>query len=150
MQASRETLPFLTEVMKKHGSIDLPAEGNSMFPFIQAGDICRFVSCDPLTLKKGDIVLFQTAAGHFVAHRLHRILSAGDQPRYICKGDTNLGTDEPVGQDRILGKLDAIQTNKAIRKYELVAHVWSKMILTFPLLTPLLRTYLNKREHIQS
>ena len=60
MLFDEETIHFFKSVIRKNEYLDLPAEGTSMFPFIQEGDICRFCECDPLRLKKGDVVLFYT------------------------------------------------------------------------------------------
>lgn len=137
----RSLTDFLKSMIHKNGWLDLPAEGDSMFPLIKKEDICRFFPFDPYSLKRGDIILFWNQKGQLVAHRFYKM---DRQQFYIFKGDTNLGYDEPVQQDRILGKLDSIRKNRrTVTVKGLSAYIWGELILSFPALSGLLRTYLN-------
>jgi signal peptidase I len=151
MQVSQATRMLISNTIEKKGRIDLPAQGNSMFPFIREGDICRFVSCHSALLKKGDIVLFQSLNGQMVAHRLHHQKSINNEPYYVFKGDTNLGHDDPIRDDQLIGILTLIQKRKTILHVTgLTASVWSQMILATPFLSLLLRLYLNHKENTVS
>lgn len=144
-------MQLISNTIEKKGRIDLPAQGNSMFPIIREGDICRFVFCDSSLLKKGDIVLFQALTGHLVAHRLYQLKSINNEPYYVFKGDTNFGHDEPVREAQLIGKLTLIQKGKTILHVtDLVANVWSHMILASPVPSLLLRLYLNRKENTLS
>jgi signal peptidase len=140
MQFNKDTLYLITQVMNNRGWIDLPAQGTSMYPFIKKGDICRFISCKASNIKKGDIILYRTDSGSLVAHRFYKLKHNNQQIQYIFKGDTNLGYDEPVNQDQILGKLMT----------DFSAHIWSQIIITFPILSKILRVYLNRKESTQA
>ncbi|NOU97311.1 signal peptidase I [Paenibacillus sp. LMG 31456] len=147
MLFSKEVIQLLTYTITKYGSIELPAEGNSMFPFIHKGDLCKFIPFDDLQLKKGDIFLFHTPTGQLIAHRYYQLKPINNQLYYIFKGDTNLGFDEPVNKEQILGKLIHIRKNKAqIFVTDPQAYVWGKLILTFPVVSGLLRKYLSFKE----
>jgi signal peptidase I len=147
MQVNKETLQLIAGVIRKNGSIDLPAQGNSMYPFIREGDICRFVPCDGSPLKKGDIVLFHALTGHLIAHRFYHLKTMNNRSHYMFKGDTNIGPDEPISQDQLIGKLTWIQRGRNILYVtDLAAMVWSKLILAFPVITLVIRMYLNRRE----
>lgn len=122
-----------------------------MYPFIKEGDICRFVSCEAAAIRRGDIILFRTSDGGLVAHRFYRSQCTKGQLLYFFKGDTNLGYDEAVEERQIIGKLVWIHRKK------LIIHVtgsailmWSRIILSFPAVSRLLRIYLNRKERRSS
>lgn len=149
MQAEKETILLITNAIKKAGWIELPAKGNSMFPFIQEGDICRFILCEPSALRKGDIILFSSPTGQLIAHRLYRTLTNNNQIYYLFKGDSNLGFDELIRKEQIIGKLTCVQKRKAnIYSGNLIASSYGRLILSFPILSHLLRIYVNKHRTI--
>jgi signal peptidase len=147
MQFNEETLQLLAHVIEKNGWIDLPAQGTSMYPFIRRGDICRFISCEAASLQKGDIILFRTSEGCLIAHRFLQTMEIQQQTRYLFKGDTNLGRDEAVSHEQIIGKLAWIVRNKAmIHVTDITVRFWSAWILLFPFTSRVLRMYLNRKE----
>lgn len=159
MNISRDVFLFLSHVIQKYGRIDLPAQGSSMFPFIRHGDICRFIPCKESELRIGDIVLYHAVSGKLVAHRLHHIHTLpGKSPQYSCKGDANLGVDQPFPYDRIIGKLLHVRKHKRdilitrslmtsdVRMTRLSAAAWTHLVLKLPALSRLLRLYLDNRE----
>lgn len=149
MLVEASTVYLIKKVMGKSGSIDIPADGNSMFPFIKKGNICTFEVVDPNLLKKGDIALFESSSGLLVAHRFIQAKSVAEKQYYIFKGDTNLGSDIPVQKDRIIGKLSIIQKNKMkINVKDLPALLYGKLILSLPILSGLLRSYLNRKNGV--
>jgi signal peptidase I len=141
-----QSFHFFKSVIEKYGWLDLPASGNSMFPFIRQGNLCRFIHCDPLTIKKGDIILYVSPTGQLIAHRFVRT----HQSKLLLKGDTNLGFDQPIEVERMIGKLVYVQKQrKRITQDQLIARIWGNMILAFPALTGLLRKHLNRKAHLQ-
>ena len=114
MLFDEQTIILFKSVIRKNEYFDLPAEGTSMFPFIQEGDLCRFCECDSLQLKKGDVALFYTNTGQLIVHRFYGRKVVDDEMYYIFKGDTNLGIDQPVLQEQIIGKLLFIKKRKSI------------------------------------
>ncbi|MBO0962182.1 signal peptidase I [Neobacillus sp. MM2021_6] len=150
MLIDHNTFTLLKSTIKKDGWLGLPAYGNSMFPYIRQGDLCRFIPCEPLHLKKGDVILFYAQADQLIAHRFVKIKRIDDQLLFLLKGDTNLGFDQPIGKDRILGKLDSIQRqHKKVTPDHFFAFIWGKLILTFPILSGILRKYLNRKYKVQ-
>lgn len=147
MPANLTACYLIKEVIQKQGWVDLPAEGTSMYPLIKQGNICRFVSCEAMKLKKGEIILFHTLSGSLVAHRLLSTEWMNKQVTYRLKGDTNFGADEPISQEQLIGKLTSINKgNYQIKLPSFSVHVWSQMILLFPIITAFLRAYLNRRK----
>jgi signal peptidase len=136
MQFNKDTLNLITQVMNNRGWIDLPAQGTSMYPLIKKGVICRFISCKASSIEKGDIILYHTNSGSLVAHRFYRLKHTNQQSLYIFKGDANLGYDEPVNEDQILGKMMT----------DFPADIWGQIILFLPFLSKILRIYLNRKE----
>ncbi len=132
------------KLLKKEGSITLPAQGSSMYPFIKNGEVCNFTVCLPSYLKKGDIVLFYASSSRLIAHRYYKELKDDGKRRYLFKGDTNVCFDEPIYPEQIVGKLVYVQK----RNYKLLvtgflAKAWAGSILHFPYLSDMLRTYLH-------
>lgn len=140
------TVSLLKSTLRDNGSIDLESQGTSMFPVIRSGDVCRFVPFYPNHLKKGDVILFWTETRQLVAHRFYYSLTREGKLFYFCKGDTNLGFDQPITVDRILGTLQYIKKdNKKVYRYNLLTYLWGLLIMHIPLLPKLIRKYLNKR-----
>lgn len=146
MQIDQDTLTLFKHVIKKEGWIELPSSGNSMFPIIKEGNICRFSSCTPGAIKKGDIILFYTLQGQLIAHRFYKT----DRTLYYFKGDTNLGFDEPIESRQILGRLEAIyKKSRKVLPETLIPTLWGKIILSFPYISSILQRYLNRRIYFQ-
>lgn len=141
---------LLKQSIKKDGWLELPAFGNSMFPYIQEDDVCRFSFCHPSELKKGDVVLVKLKTGQLIAHRLVKKQIVNYQHVFILKGDTNLGFDQPVEERQILGKLICVKKQHIqLKPKHLIVRLWGGMILTFPLLSGILRKYLNRKLKLQ-
>ncbi|MEH7495079.1 signal peptidase I [Neobacillus niacini] len=146
MLIDHNTFLLLKTTIKKDGWLELPSFGNSMYPIIQQGNLCRFVHCQTTLLKKGDVILFYTKTGQLIAHRLVSIKIVNNQRIFQLKGDTNLGFDQLIGEDQILGKLVRVQKKHRIVTSEArLARCWGKVILSFPALSGILRRYLNSK-----
>jgi signal peptidase I len=146
MQANFVSSTLIKEVMEKRGWMELPAEGMSMYPLIYEGDRCRFVSLKDAAIKKGDIILFQDSSGNLVAHRFLCIQYSGNQVRYLFKGDTNVGCDELISEEQMIGKLVKIRKEKVTLSISHpFAKGWSTLILLFPALSSFLQLILNKK-----
>ncbi|MDR6121925.1 signal peptidase [Bacillus sp. SLBN-46] len=141
---------LLKQAINKDGWIELPAFGNSMFPYIRSDDVCRFSPCDSSQLKKGDVVLVQLQTGQLIAHRLVKKQIVNYQHVFILKGDTNLGFDKPIEEGQILGKLvDVKKQHIHLSPDHFIMRLWGGMILTFPVLSSILRKYLNRKLKLQ-
>ncbi|MCA0172889.1 hypothetical protein [Bacillus sp. RAR_GA_16] len=121
-------------------------KGTVCFLLFRKTNLCRFVEWEPSLFKIGDIALFYSLSGQLVGHRLCRTERIGENFYYTFKGDTNLGTDDPVLDSAIVGKLVCIKKKKfTLRMDHFYARLWGKLIQSFPFLSGLLRHYLNKR-----
>lgn len=148
MLFDQETILFLKVAIEKDGFLELPAHGNSMFPLIKRGDVCRFVPCSPGSLMKGDIILFHNDQGQLIAHRFIEVEANNDVRHYLFKGDTNLGYDQPVTADQLIGRLTFIKKKQQeISTHDATPQLWGKLLLTLPILSGALRKYLNWKSH---
>lgn len=144
MSIDLQTLGLLKRAMKKDGFLELPADGNSMFPFIRKGEVCRFIPFT--TIKRGDVILFYARDGSLIVHRIVQIQELNHQLVIFPKGDTNLSCDQPIGEERILGKLASIQKKHSqISSSHILLKAWGKLILTFPVLSGILQRYLQDK-----
>lgn len=150
MLIDNHTLSLLKRTIKKDGWLELPAHGNSMYPFIQQGNLCRFIPCPSSQLKKGDVILFYSQTGQLIAHRFVNVTNIDNQLFFLFKGDTNLGYDQLIREEFILGKLASVQKKRlTIIPQHFLARCWGKMILTFPFLSGMLRKYINRKFKLQ-
>jgi signal peptidase I len=146
MLVNQEAIGLISQVMRKHRWIEIPAKGTSMYPFIQEGDVCVFETCAPTELRKGDVILFHTVQGRLVTHRFYEMKTINGDQFFIFKGDTNFGFDEPVLAEQIIGRLSCIKRRKAkISARGRASILWSKAILSFPYLSQWIRFYVNRK-----
>lgn len=139
---------LIQKSIEKSGWIAIPSEGDSMVPLIQNGNLCRFEKVEPSILKKGDIVLYQSQTGPLVAHRFYLTKEEDGEILYIFKGDANLGTDEPVEAQRIIGRLVTIQKSE---QFKLKANnplllLWGRLVMNYPAMSGFMRSYLNRKK----
>lgn len=144
MLFDQETILFLKMAIDKDGFLELPADGNSMFPLIERGDVCRFVPCSRASFQRGDIILYHTGQGQLIAHRFIRQV-AND---CLFKGDTNLGYDKAVQSEQIIGKLMLIKKQRCeVSMNHSSVKRWGNLIMALPALSGMLRKYLNGKSH---
>ncbi|AGK52675.1 S24/S26 family peptidase [Bacillus sp. 1NLA3E] len=144
MLFDKENIILFKKNIRNHGFIDWEFEGNSMFPLIQKGNICRFVYCEPFKLIKGDIVLYYSETGQLVAHRFFHTKLVKEQRHYLFKGDTNFSFDQPVTEEQIIGKLAFIKkVDKKVWMADLPMGLWGKTILLLPFTSIILGNYIN-------
>lgn len=81
----------------------------SMEPTLKVGDIILSSECDPMTLKKDDIITYDGTVGEFKDKRVtHRVVKAPykDSGSYylVTKGDDNPVEDSPINVSQVRGK----------------------------------------------
>lgn len=150
MLFDKEIFELFKMTLKKEGSLNLPAQGCSMYPFIEEGDICNFNECNPFHLKKGDIILFYTSSNRLIAHRYYKEMKSDQQPGYLFKGDTNVSFDHTVQLEQLIGKLVYVQKrNSKLHASGFLAKAWGGLILTFPFISRMLRKHLNLQQRVK-
>jgi signal peptidase len=137
---------LIKQKMASAGWIELPALGCSMFPLIREGNKCCFHAIPPQAIQKGDILLYKSASGGLIAHRFCSVEEENRKRMYLCKGDTNLGYDQLIAEDQILGILYSIQTDTHhLHMTDLRVVLWRKAITGMPILSRLINRYLARK-----
>jgi hypothetical protein len=112
---------IVSECLRAGHLVRFRAPGSSMHPTIRSGDTLLIAPIDPAALHRGDIILYASAS-RILAHRVIAIIrrpgtgAAGAQPacsgvEFVLKGDGCPEPDPPVGGDRVLGKITAVERN---------------------------------------
>lgn len=144
MWIDEQTAFLLKNTIGQEGWIELPSFGKSMFPLIRQGEVCRFAPVQSSTVKKGDILLFYTDSYQLVAHRFLKKEVIDGKLVFIFKGDSNLGYDEPIPEEQILGQLTAIfKKNKTVHAGNVLLFLWGKLLMNLPVLSLVLQKYLK-------
>jgi signal peptidase I len=89
--------------------IALAVEGSSMFPVLVSGDKVLAKRSSLEELKVGDIVVITDQSHNHMAHRIISIDASSTPAQITTKGDVYYAPDAPVGIDRIVGKVVAVQ-----------------------------------------
>lgn len=107
--ANAEFLPHVCELVAQGHQVSITAKGNSMRPFVESGrDVAILGKAEAYRVR--DVVLAELTPGHYVLHRIDRILSTTGKrvkgktsdpaARVILRGDGNVrGTEECLLQD---------------------------------------------------
>ena len=91
------------------GYTPLTVQSDSMAPTFRSGDLIFIRTCDPSTLKEGDIICFHTIIDNEYAlntHRIQSIETVGDARSYTTIGDNNNGVEDQhvISDGDIVGK----------------------------------------------
>ncbi len=119
-------MPVIRAALGRGQRVRLTANGSSMIPFIRDGDV---VELEPLhaAWTLGDIVLAESAAGHYVIHRIVRLV--GDH--VWLRGDAQPQHEGPLPRQAVLGRAVAASRNGRVRGldrggWRLAGRVWMR------------------------
>lgn len=113
-------LPKLSKINRKIKTFSIKANGNSMFPTLQNGDIVEYIESTFNTTHINDIVLV-CRNNMLFAHRV--IYKTKDV--CITRGDNNFTADEPIRKEDILAKVIRFKRNKIWHELQDVYYVQS-------------------------
>ncbi len=85
-------------------SFGLHVTGRSMWPVLRPGDVVRVRPVEPMTLRRGDLVVVRCHEELFT----HRLIAVG-AGKWRTKGDNCYEADPPVAAPAILGQVVAIE-----------------------------------------
>lgn len=89
--------------------IQTSTQGKSMIPLIESGSTIVVNMSPHQVYKVGDIVSYLTRKGKIVVHRILYIQeTTTGNTVYSCKGDNNLGIDQFIERQCIIGKIHTI------------------------------------------
>ena len=77
----------------------------SMEPHYHVGSIIFVKDVPPESLQIGDDITFRIGDKTVATHRIVEILPDGSSRRFRTKGTANTTVDDPVSQDRVMGKV---------------------------------------------
>ncbi len=99
MLDKKAILSFIKEdILNKNKKIKISVHGSSMLPFLRSGDNVIIKRVKENELKVADIVVFK----YFDKIVVHRIIKINTDT-IICRGDSTINNDEPVGKKNIIG-----------------------------------------------
>jgi signal peptidase I len=102
------------ELLGRGAALRVRARGGSMAPFIHDGDV---VTIEPVTdrgVLVGDVVLYRTAAGGLVAHRVLRKIMGCGAEALLVRGDATSGPYDQVLPEQVLGKVVSLERDGAV------------------------------------
>ena len=104
------------ELLRRGNRVRFRAIGASMQPTIEDGELITVAPMAPESVKRGDILLYQSESGvhaHRVVGRVKGTvpLLEGDCPldHYLLRGDASVSCDAPVQLEQVIGRVVAVQ-----------------------------------------
>jgi signal peptidase len=143
---SDEVISLLRHSLKSRGYLELPASGTSMFPYIRSGKVCTFLPYEG-EVKRGATILYTSASGQLIAHRLHRTIRVGGELRFLCKGDSNIGYDNWIGMEQIIGVLSTVRDTRdgsRLQVGDLSERLWTFTMMYVPYSHYILNRLVNR------
>ena len=111
MNPEKLTHSLRKEAIKKGHSVQTLASGYSMFPFLRKGDILTIEPVPMETIKRGDVVVFESEE-KWIAHRVIKIRSNARGLEFLLRGDTNLRLDPVVNSENYVGAITTYLRNE--------------------------------------
>lgn len=111
-QALNDSKVFMTvstELLRSGLGLRFRAYGSSMYPTIRNDELITVVPTEPHEIKQGDIILYRTQFGSFMAHRVISMSQSAGGMRFITRGDAATDCDRPVGAGQVLGKVISVE-----------------------------------------
>ncbi len=124
-----ELMPLIEDSFRQGLTVTLPITGNSMRPlFSHKRDSVVLSACDPHSLKRGDVPLYQRDNGQYVLHRIVRV----DEDSYTLTGDAQWELEVGLPKENVLAVMTAfIRKGKAIDchtfGYRVYVTVWMRL-----------------------
>jgi signal peptidase I len=102
-----------SDLLRAGRALRFRAPGVSMQPLIRDGDVLLVRPVDASTVRVGDVVLFQTALGRVVVHRVIRVRVTGTGRWFTVQGDAVLRPDGEIPEVQVRGRVVAIERGAA-------------------------------------
>ncbi len=120
---------LLIKLLKAGETVDVTAQGLSMFPFLLPSDVLRVRPEKAENLRRGQIVVYEQDS-KIISHRYIKTVKG----KVICKGDGLIHSDSPVPPANILGVVIARTRKDKTRSLEKTTNKITGNIISF--LTP--------------
>ncbi len=120
---------LLIKLLKAGETVDVHAQGLSMFPFLLPSDVLRVKPEKAENLRRGQIIVYELDS-KIISHRYIKT----ERGKVICKGDGLIYSDSPVPGENILGVVIARSRKDKTRSLEKATNKITGNIISF--LTP--------------
>jgi signal peptidase I len=104
-----EASAFFADILNRGLSLRLRATGRSMAPFLRGGEIVTIKKVPCASLRIGDLIFFKNRESSLLLHRIVKKQRTGTGLVFQTKGDAVTGIDDPVHENKILGKVRTIE-----------------------------------------
>ena len=105
-----EQMKLFEDILKKGTHLRTKVTGISMSPFLRDGEVVVIRQVPAASLRVGDILFFLDTQGHSTLHRLMKKKRRLDGRITLhTKGDALIRFDEPIMDDRLIGKVCNIE-----------------------------------------
>ena len=133
-----------TEILGQGHLLRFQAGGQSMWPFIRAGDLLTVEPITTNTLKIGDIVFCRLSENRLVAHRLIGFTGQDQSLQWVLRGDAVISFDEIVHSEQVLGRVVRVQRGSKTIDLDRgwrhwLGYLWVKILPARPFLLRLVR-----------
>lgn len=119
----RELMPVIRAALERGQGVRLTVNGSSMLPFIYDGETVELVPPHS-SLRRGDIVLAQSAEDQYVLHRVVQI--KGDA--VFLRGDAQKHREGPLPRQAVLGRAVTVSRNGRIRTLDRGGWYWAGLV----------------------
>ncbi|MDD3958397.1 MAG: S24/S26 family peptidase [Candidatus Izemoplasmatales bacterium] len=112
------------EILDEKGYLIISPSGRSMWPLIRENkDAIKLVP--PGTIKKRDIILYRRRDGHYIVHRVIKVL----QESVVLCGDNQWKLEKDITYPMILAVMEGYYRNEKYRSahhagYRLYSRIW--------------------------
>ena len=124
-------LGLFEDILNDGISLRVKVTGRSMAPFLRGGEILTIKKVPYTSLQKGDLIFFRNPHGFPVLHRLTKKKNVqNNMLMFQTKGDSLMSFDEPIYEDKVLGKVCMIETiisNGKTKSIDMESFFWRKM-----------------------
>ena len=93
------------ELLEEGHAVRFRAGGSSMWPFIRDGDVLIVEPLEGGAVRVGDVVLYRTAAGRVMAHRVVIRTTDDGDVALLIRGDGSEGAGDTVVPGDVLGRV---------------------------------------------
>jgi hypothetical protein len=126
--SSPDFLAVARDVLARGGVLRFRALGASMRPFVRDGDYVTVARA--AMVRRGDIVLYESAGVRAVLHRVLRAAPSDNSAGVVVAGDAESSQSDCVAAERVLGRvvrLERAGRDIALERARRLAVAWQRL-----------------------
>ena len=121
-----DTLKLYEDILNSGSCLRVKVTGKSMSPFLRGEEILTIKKVPYTSLNRGDLIFFKNGQGYPVLHRIiKKKQDMDDVITFQTKGDSLIAFDEPIKNNKILGKVCKIEDGSKYINME--TKMWSRI-----------------------